>query len=601
MPEGRPFKTVVFLNRDEAHFAELNRLNSSVVLHTGEPELELAPDLIASYAAQTGLVTKEEINVGVLNRGKYLISLPQGLSPETFIQKTPVEVWDLGFEFQQWTALEESAIIIPSFKLLLALEDLPPYLWRENYVTQAVSSMGTYLGSVAPPDPANLKQYLVVIATDDLQRISQHVGLRAGGIEHLLTIKVLKISTGTIYGPRDLPQLPRKFGRPEQPYSSPDSSDGEEGGFRDDMIPVSRRALEEICKGRDISELPEVVRAFLAGGESSSQPEVLLRATENHRKDTRKQIATDTQPETVYQSATVVQSAKTQTGKPRNMPNTGQSDAAGQTTTRNDPPHGRTNVPRQQQERLANQSKPGQNHPRRILQRTAAETTHLKGQSYPVHREKEVDRQQEILEEVPIQHGDLNQNENLPQRVRTRPEKRQQPEGPRKQSKDKNSSSMGRGQGRPWGKRGARVTHATTRALHVSHNRTTSGEASTSTMLKRKTGAQNQAQEASGPSKKMSAQAKNNEFILQSPNQKQAQCKLNENGLYEVQVDYSHCLNLANNMGVDPELIVQTIRDDNTQRENQAKSPQILTEEELANHMRRFDPDSEDELDPEFE
>lgn len=164
-------------------------------------------------------------------------------------------------------------------------------------------------------------------------------------------------------------------------------------------------------------------------------------------------------------------------------------------------------------------------------------------------------------------------------------------------SKDKNSSSMGRGQSRPWGKRGARVTYASSRALHVAPNKTT-GDASTSTRHRGKAGAHSRAQEAVGPSKRNPTEKGKNP---QSPKLKQAQCVLNENGLYEVRVDYSHCLNLAQSTGVDPAMVIQTVREDNNQRMEQATSSRNLTEEEFVDQRTRFDPDSGDELDSEFE
>lgn len=598
MPEGRPFKTVVFLHRDEKHFAELTHLNSSVVLHTGEPQLDLSPDLITSYAAQTGLVTKSEIRVGVLNRGKYLITLPQGLSPETFIQATPVEIWDLRFHFQQWTALDEAAIIIPSFKVLIALEDLPPYIWREDYVLQAVTGMGTYLGSIDPPDPTDLKQYLVVIATDDLNRIPQHVGLRVGGLEHLLSVKVLKISMGIIYGPKDLPQMPKKYGRPEQLYSSPDSSEEEMGDFRDDMIPVSRKALTEICQGRDPATLPEIVRSFLAGDTTRAPLGNEAHATENPVIAFPRQTTHVSQTATVTQTVSVSAVQSPEVAVARNMenqmPRNGGKNVAGLTAGQSDPPQPDSIKTSHTGTLAPNPSLSGHAHPLRILQHNSGEAGHRVTHT-TANQGREIGGGKQTILEGP---SNPNGESHLPQRVRTRPSTTQLADETRRPSKDKTSTSVGKGQGRLWGKRGVRVTQPNTRTAHVAHNKTKLGEPSN---MRQKRKAVAQTQKTVGPAKRTTDRASKNKEVEDNPKGRRAQCALRESGLYEVQVNYTHSLNIADSTGVDLETVLQSIQEDNLQRTAQADAPHVQAEEELVDHSRRFDPDTEDELDYEFE
>lgn len=181
MPEGRPAMVRCYIPKEEDHFRELEKLEQGVVLHSFLDH-ELSIDTVARYAARTGLVKAEEVTVGVLPRGKYLIMLPNGINREAFIKATPFDLWDFGYEFQPWSAHDEASIVIPSFKILVHLCGLPIYLWKEAHAISAVSSFGTYLGALARSEVGKLDYWAAVVATEDLQHVPHAASIRIGGI-----------------------------------------------------------------------------------------------------------------------------------------------------------------------------------------------------------------------------------------------------------------------------------------------------------------------------------------------------------------------------------------------------------------------------------
>lgn len=149
----------------------------------------------------------------------------------------------MGFTFQPWTPLENAAITIPSYKLVVELYDLPPYIWREEAAIQAVSTFGTYIGSIAPSDLADQSSWLAVVATE-LQRVPQNVIIVIGGLEHTIAIRSIKWSHVLLYKPADLPQLPIRYSRLDTSSFTDASSSREENGWvYDEPICISQRAL----------------------------------------------------------------------------------------------------------------------------------------------------------------------------------------------------------------------------------------------------------------------------------------------------------------------------------------------------------------------
>lgn len=111
MPPERPFRTVCFINQEEEDFQEIERLKQAVLLDTHDQDLVLTADTVANYAVRTKLVSKQEVSIAILTRGRYLIHLPKRVSPDRFIKVTPSDLWDFGFSFRPWTPLEGAAII----------------------------------------------------------------------------------------------------------------------------------------------------------------------------------------------------------------------------------------------------------------------------------------------------------------------------------------------------------------------------------------------------------------------------------------------------------------------------------------------------------
>lgn len=218
MPDDRPHQIQVFIERDEAYYKELEKLSKAVVMHTQDYPLLVELDLVVKIAVDTGLVRKEEIAISQLTGSRFLIHLPDGLKVETFINATSPSLWDDGMTFQQWSPhVDATAIVIPTFKILLDLVGFPVLLWRESQIIKAASRFGTYLGTVKPEIAADKSAYKVAVATDDLSRIPLHVVLTAGGIEYKVPVKAVVMEKGAIYTHEEMPQYPPRFCKPTAP------------------------------------------------------------------------------------------------------------------------------------------------------------------------------------------------------------------------------------------------------------------------------------------------------------------------------------------------------------------------------------------------
>ncbi|KAF3331481.1 Major cell-surface adhesin PAc [Carex littledalei] len=253
IPENRPNNMVVFVERDEQYYSELTKLERAVVFHS--TEVEVSCEEVATYATRTNLVKEEELQVSALARARHLIILPIGLTPETFIKAIPEYLWNMGYSFEPWCPVGDAPVRVPAFKALLHIIDLPPLLWREDVVRSAVAKFGLYLGSVAPQDPNDISYWAVAVGTDDLERIPKSISLVAGGIEYVAPVVIVTWQRGLIYDKSELPKPAPKVQRPATPSTS-SAVEGEGSGYDEDIIPITRRWLEELTRDIDPSYIP---------------------------------------------------------------------------------------------------------------------------------------------------------------------------------------------------------------------------------------------------------------------------------------------------------------------------------------------------------
>lgn len=103
------------------------------------------------------------------------------------------------------------------------------------------------------------------MATDDLARIPENVAMVAGGLEPLVPIKPKRWIHTPLYDRHNVPEPPTKFTCLSSPSTFDPSSD--EGPLLDDdeVIPMCKKALREICRGRELNTLPVELRAVLVG------------------------------------------------------------------------------------------------------------------------------------------------------------------------------------------------------------------------------------------------------------------------------------------------------------------------------------------------
>ena len=132
MPNNRPARVAYFADRDPAFLTEIAKLNNAMVFNTHGRQLGFKPHDIAQFAKRTKLVEKHEISIGILGQDKFLIVLPVGIAPETFINATSPSLWEAGFSFQIWSPLDDGRLVIPEYKVLLTLHNVPPHMRRDR-------------------------------------------------------------------------------------------------------------------------------------------------------------------------------------------------------------------------------------------------------------------------------------------------------------------------------------------------------------------------------------------------------------------------------------------------------------------------------------
>lgn len=102
-----------------------------------------------------------------------------------------------------------------------------------------------------------------MVATDNLERVPPAVTMVIGGMQHTMPIKVLKVSSGPIYSPGDLPTMPVKHKKPMSVQLENMDSSYEDDGK--DLFSCSTKMLQDLCEGRDPNTIPSEIKAMLAG------------------------------------------------------------------------------------------------------------------------------------------------------------------------------------------------------------------------------------------------------------------------------------------------------------------------------------------------
>lgn len=275
MPEERPQTVKCFVDRDAEFYHEVERLNNAVVVHTSELAInfELSVDKVAEWVATAKIIPENEIVIAALTKRRFIVILPEGLAPEVLIAAIPYEVWDEGISFQRWDPMEDAETIVLEFKTMVDLVGIPPHMYREKAVINAVSNFGLYLGTVAQPDQANLSVWTAVVATEKLEDIPSSVTMVAGSAKYPVQVRPVIWKEGRLFSEEDIPQRPRKFSKPPKPVQEEPVQNKQlegEGSIEskeeeDDLFPMSRRVLMEICQGRDLDTLPASIRAVITG------------------------------------------------------------------------------------------------------------------------------------------------------------------------------------------------------------------------------------------------------------------------------------------------------------------------------------------------
>lgn len=289
MPNNRPARVAYFADRDPAFLTEIAKLNNAVVFNTHGRELGFKPHDIAQFAKRTKLVEKHEISIGILGQDKFLIVLPVGIAPETFINATSPSLWEAGFSFQIWSPLDDGRLAIPEYKVLLTLHNVPPHMRREKDIAGAISTFGVFLGTIPQEGDPNLSIWTVALAVDRLERIPVEIEMHGGGVEHIATTHVKNWMRSPLYGRTDLPRYHPKFSKPA---GRPDLE--EEGP---EMIHISRKVLRSLCQDLDPSTIPAEIMDILEGRAASEitldQARLVTSLPMKQRDDPRSQTGQD--------------------------------------------------------------------------------------------------------------------------------------------------------------------------------------------------------------------------------------------------------------------------------------------------------------------
>lgn len=265
MPDDRPQKNLVFVERDDEYFQELTKLERAVIMFNPNLDNALTIEQVAHYAVQSNLVKADEISIGVMSRSRYVIMLPNGIAPSTFIRAIPLDIWREGFSFYQWSSADDARLAMPHYKVLIDLVGIPLDLFREKEVIRATSSMGTFLGTVSQPREGDIAVWTVVVATTDLSLIPHQIGYMVGGLETPVEVIPKTWTHCPLYKASEIFQPKEKY-QPIFPKTpTPPASKEIIVSNNGDILHISRSALLDLCRGKDPMELPEEVRAAVGG------------------------------------------------------------------------------------------------------------------------------------------------------------------------------------------------------------------------------------------------------------------------------------------------------------------------------------------------
>lgn len=282
MPANRPKKLAYFVDRDPAFLQEMSKLNNGVVFDTHGHEMGFKLSDVAGFAQRTKLVTKSDISIGILAQDRFLIILPDGVAPDTFINRTTPELWDAGFSFQPWSPLDGGRLVLPEYKALLTLTNVPPMLRREKDIAGAISTFGVFLATIPQEGPPNLSIWTVVVAVNRLECIPEKIDMYAAGVEFTVSIHTDNWQRANLYTPAELPKHKPKYSKPVHI-----TTNRNEEGDQDEPIAISRRVLRDLCKNIDPEVIPDEIRALLT---SPEQPVITMAQAE---------FILDLQPKTV--------------------------------------------------------------------------------------------------------------------------------------------------------------------------------------------------------------------------------------------------------------------------------------------------------------
>lgn len=149
LPEDRPDKLLCFIARDDDFFAEVERLQKTIIFKGLEPQQAV------QFVVNTGLAREEELRIAKLSGGQTLVHLPLGLLVHTLISSLPAEFWEKGHDAQPWSQLHEAELLMPRFNMIIDLVDFPLHLWKEGAIKKAVAGIGLYLGSIPPENKSD--------------------------------------------------------------------------------------------------------------------------------------------------------------------------------------------------------------------------------------------------------------------------------------------------------------------------------------------------------------------------------------------------------------------------------------------------------------
>lgn len=561
-------------------------------------DLTFEPESIANYAVRTGLVKKDEISVAVLGGGRYLIHLPTGLAPDTFIRATPSDLWDFGLTFEPWSPLRGAEVKVPHFKVLLNLVGFPIEIWKEEEVRKAVSSFGIFLATIPPEDPADFSQWTAVIATEDLAQVPSKIKVRLGGLDKVVPITVVTWSHAPIYKAAEMPQEPPIYTAPTRDTS--DDSSGDECHMdADEMIPVSRRVIQEICRGIDPEALPWQFRELLAAGKEAAAAN-LKQAVVQNATDNPQAVATTFQIEGRQTDISAVPEA--QEGSTSGIPD--------KTVAHTEPmrhPSIEIGVMRDfvSSEVPTTRKTQETSHPKSDPQARAAPTHKQTTQRAPKEKEK--------MPRLNTQSTRANFRAQIPKRIATRVSHLTQPRNPQPRQKGIATRDPKNPTAQPPIILMRRKDQHVSTALPRARGEQQAQEARKPNKLKRKADIQSRAQI---PEPTKTIRGDTSRPGPSRPRNKEGS-SLNPEGFFEVHVQYDRCVDLAYTLGLKPGDVLQTIEEDNAARREvfaqqaqhdqrseidpQVQGPQEQGQDDEQAHVRFDYTDTDDDLGSEEE